>query len=36
MPTQMVLDSDGKVLNKIVGYLDPATFYSFLNSSLGG
>ncbi len=36
MPTQMVLDADGKVLNKTVGYGGPDMFYTFLNSSIGG
>jgi thiol-disulfide isomerase/thioredoxin len=34
MPTQMVLDPNGNVLSKTVGYGDPATFYRWLNSSL--
>lgn len=30
MPTQMVLDKDGAVLGKTVGYGDPAGFFSFI------
>jgi thiol-disulfide isomerase/thioredoxin len=36
MPTQMVLDSQGNVLNKIVGYGGPDMFYSFLNPLISG
>ncbi len=35
MPTQMVLDSDGRVLAKTVGYGGPDAFYSFLMPNLG-
>ena len=36
MPTQMVLDAQGNVLSKTVGYGGPDMFYSFLNPAVGG
>lgn len=35
MPTQMVLNADGSVVSKKVGYGSPSDFYSFLNGALG-
>ncbi|MDR3691212.1 MAG: thioredoxin domain-containing protein [Fimbriimonas sp.] len=35
MPTQDVLDKDGKVLNQTIGYADPTTFFNFLRASAG-
>lgn len=35
MPTQMILDPQGNVLNKLVGYGGPDMFYSFLNGTIG-
>lgn len=35
MPTQMVLNADGSVVAKTVGYGGPAAFYQFLNGALG-
>ncbi|MBX3119330.1 MAG: thioredoxin family protein [Fimbriimonadaceae bacterium] len=31
MPTQMILDKDGNVLGKVVGYGGPQGFYNFIN-----
>ena len=36
MPTQMVLDPQGNVINKLVGYGGPDMFYTFLNGAVGG
>ena len=35
MPTQMVLDKNGQVVAKTVGYGGPDAFYSFLMPALG-
>ena len=34
MPTQMVLDKNGNVLGKTVGYGGPDAFYEFLRAYL--
>jgi len=35
MPTQMIVNADGSVVAKRVGYSNPTDFYNFVNSALG-
>ena len=35
MPTQLIINPDGSVVAKRVGYSNPGDFYAFVNGALG-